>query len=128
MDHDDDKYITNQEFNKLTQETLTARLAQENLASEDDITNFVKKIDFDNKLKNLDKISGLSEKVKAISTKGLRKDLTNKSIIFNGAKYFSLGIFQNHLVFIPAKKYIKYFSATTQTNLWKSNGMSDKKY
>ena len=27
------------------------------------------------------------------------------------------------LVFIPAKKYIKYFSGTTQINLWKSNGM-----
>ena len=24
------------------------------------------------------------------------------------------------------KKYIKYFSGTTQINLWKSNGMSDK--
>ena len=25
----------------------------------------------------------------------------------------SLGIFQNYLVFIPAKKYSKYFSGTT---------------
>ena len=35
-------------------------------------------------------------------------------IIFNGAKYFSLGIFQNHLVFIPAEKYIKHFTSTTR--------------
>ena len=28
----------------------------------------------------------------------------NKSSILNEAKYFSLGIFQNDLVFIPAKK------------------------
>ena len=46
--------------------------------------------------------------VKAISTKELTKDLINKSGILNGAKYFSSGIFQNDLVFIPAKKYIRY--------------------
>ena len=31
------------------------------------------------------------------------KDLINKFSILNGAKYFSLGIFQNYLVFIPGK-------------------------
>ena len=50
-DHDHDKYITTQEFNKLTAEDFTARLAQPNLASKNDIANFVKKTDFDNKLK-----------------------------------------------------------------------------
>ena len=50
------------------------------------------------------------KKVKAISTKGLSKDLINKFNILDGAKYFSSEIFQNYLVFIPAKKYIKYFS------------------
>ena len=44
--------------------------------------------------------------------------------IINAAKCFSLGIFQNYLVFIPAKKYIKYFTNTTQAESWKSNGMS----
>ena len=43
------------------------------------------------------------KKVKAISTEGLTKDLINKCSILNAAKYFSLGIFQNYLVFIPAK-------------------------
>ena len=33
------------------------------------------------------------KKVKAISTKRLRRDLRNKFSILNGAKYFSLGIF-----------------------------------
>ena len=37
-------------------------------------------------------------KTKAISTKGLTKDLINKFGIINGAKYFSLGIFGNYLV------------------------------
>ena len=41
-DHDHDKYITTQEFNKLTLEHFTARLAQANLASKKDIANFVK--------------------------------------------------------------------------------------
>ena len=30
------------------------------------------------------------------------------------------------MVFIPAKKYIKYFSGTTQIDSRKSNGMSDE--
>ena len=58
--------------------------------------------------------------------KRLTKGLINTFSILNGAKYFSLGIFQNYLVFIPAKKYIKYFSATTQIESWKSNGMSEE--
>ena len=45
---------------------------------------------------------------------GLTKDFINKISIFNEAKYFSSGIFQNYLVFIPAKKHIKYFSCTTR--------------
>ena len=129
-DHDHDKYITTQEFNKLTSEKFTARLAQANLASKNDIANFVKKTDFDNKLKdvtsNKNELNELSEKVKAISTTGLTKDLINKLSILNGAKYFSSGIFQNYLVFIPAKKYIKYFSGTTRIESWKSNGMSEE--
>ena len=52
--------------------------------------------------------------------------MIDKFSILNGAKYFSSGIFQNYLVFIPAKKYIKYFSGTTRINSWKSIGMSEK--
>ena len=53
--------------------------------------------------------------------------MINKIDILNGAKYFSVGIFQNYLVFIPAKKYIKYFSGTTWIESWKSNEMSEEK-
>ena len=52
--------------------------------------------------------------------------MINKFSILNGAKYFSSGIFQNCLVFIPAKKYIKHFSGTTQIELWKFNGMPEE--
>ena len=49
-----------------------------------------------------------------ISRTGLTKDLTNKFRILNVAKNFSIGIFQNYLVFIPAQKHIKYFIGNTQ--------------
>ena len=127
-DHNHDRYITTQEFNKLTSEHFTARLKQTNLASKSNIANFVKKADFDNKLKdvtsNKNELNELSKKVKAISTKGLTKDLINKFSILSGAKYFPLGICQNYLVFIPAIKNIKYYSDTTRIESWKSNGMS----
>ena len=49
-DHDHDKCITTQEFNKLAVEYFSARRAQANLTSKNNITNFVKKTDFDDKL------------------------------------------------------------------------------
>ena len=54
--------------------------------------------------------------------------MINKFSIFNGAKYFSSGIFRNYLEFIPAKKYTKYFSGTTQMDSQKSNGMSEENF
>ena len=65
--------------------------------------------------------------MKAISTKGLTKDLINQFSILNGAKYFSSGKLQNYFVIIRAiNKYIKYFGGTTRIDSWKSNGISDK--
>ena len=46
--------------------------------------------------------------------------------ILNGKKYFSSGIFQNYLLSMPAKKYIKCFSGTTASNRWKSNRVSEE--
>ena len=72
-DYGHDKYITTQEFSKLTSETFTARLKETNLASKSDITNLVKNKNFDNKLKNVtsnkNEFKELSKKVKAILTK-----------------------------------------------------------
>ena len=53
LDHVHDKYITTQEFNKLTVENFAARLKQANLASKNDIADFIKQTDFDKKLRNL---------------------------------------------------------------------------
>ena len=52
--------------------------------------------------------------------------MLNKFSILNGAKYFSSRIFQNYLVFIPTKKYIKYFNETTRIDSCKSNGISEE--
>ena len=116
-DHDHFKCITVPEFNKLSVENFTARLTQANLANKSDISNFVEETDFDNKRKgvtsNKNKLNELSKKVKTILTKRLTKDLINKFSILNGAHFFS-GIFQNYLVFIPAKKHIQYFSGTSR--------------
>ena len=100
------------------------------MASKSDIANFVKKTDFDSKLENVtlnkSEFNILSKYVKAISTKGLTKDLINKFSILNRAKYLFSGVFQNYLVFIPAKKCINDFSGTTRIVSWKSNGMSEE--
>ena len=73
--------------------------------------NLVKKTDFNNKLKdvtsNKNELNELWKKVKAISTKVLANDLINKFSILNGAKHFPLEIFQNYLVIIQAKNYMK---------------------
>ena len=82
-------------------ETFASRLKQGNLASKNDIVNFVKKSDFDNKLKdvisNKNELNELSKNAKAISTKGLTKDLITKLIN-------------------------TYFSGTTWIESWKSKG------
>ena len=50
----------------------------------------------------------------------------NKFSILNGAKYFSSGIFEIYLVFMSAKKYIKYFNSTTRIGSWESSGISEE--
>ena len=55
-----------------------------------------------------------------------KKSLINKYSTLNGAKYFSLGMFQNYLIFIPAKTYIKYLCGITGIDSWKSNGISEE--
>ena len=103
LDHNHDKYITTQEFNELTLENSAAKLAQAKIATKDDIANFSKKANFNEKLININrkvtlnktrhvevqnKLYDLLKKVKIISIKGLTKDLRNKYSILSGAKHF----------------------------------------
>ena len=81
-DHDYDKYVTIQELN------FTARLVQANLASKNNIANFIltrnrkylnKKVT-SNKVKRVfleNKLNELSKNVEAVLAKGTTKDLIN---------------------------------------------------
>ena len=116
-DHDHDKYIATQEFNKLTGRKFYCKINKSKFEKQRlYIANFVKKTDL-----NKYELNKLSKKDKGISTKVLIKDLFNKSV----AKECSSGIFQNYLVVILATKYIKYFSGTTKIDSRKSNEMSE---
>ena len=55
LDHDHSKYIATQEFNQLMADSFAARLAEAKLATVDDIVDLVKKTNFDNKIKNINK-------------------------------------------------------------------------
>ena len=65
------KCIATQEFSSLLWKSITARLAPVNLATKADITDLLKKADFDDKLKTLNK--------KVISRKSKHADAEKKS-------------------------------------------------
>ena len=124
-----------------TSENFAARLKQANLASKSDISDLVKNIDFDNKLLGFNKminsnkikhlvveneLNELIKKVEAISTKELTKDLLNGCKIFNGARFFSLGTRQNHLINFSYEKYFRFFTNTSKVLLWKSIGLPEE--
>ena len=52
-DHNHDNFITTPEFNTFTADIFDLRLKRSNLACKSDISNFVNKTDFDNKLKDV---------------------------------------------------------------------------
>ena len=56
------------------------------------------------------------EKVKAISTKALMKDLINNFSILSGPKYFSVGVFQNYLLLIQLKNTLNILVALLGLN------------
>ena len=60
---DHTKYITTPEFNKLMAENFTARLKQANLATKGDIADFVKKTNFNDKIKNLNKLPQINQNI-----------------------------------------------------------------
>ena len=78
-----------------------------------------------NIISNENKLNELSKKVKAVSAKGLTKDLINKINILNAVKCFPLGIFQNYLVLVPAKNYVKNLCVLLRLNRKNLMGMSE---
>ena len=55
LDLNHNKYITTQKFNKITTDNFAAKLKQANLASKNNIGDFVKNIYIDEKLINVNK-------------------------------------------------------------------------
>ena len=127
-DHDHDKYINIPEFNKLTAENFAPILAQANLASKIDIGNFVKKTDFDDKLKNSNK-KVTSNKTKHLLVENEFKKLqTFDSSLFIGQSYFINDGAQLYLIFQSIYKTITTFSGLPDTiSQWEYKGLSNEK-
>ena len=81
-----------------TTENFVARLTQANLATNSDTGNFVKKTDFDDKLKSLNK-KVTSNKTKHLLVKNeLKKLQTFDSSLFIGQSYFNNNGAQLYLI------------------------------
>ena len=61
----------------MTEDNFAARLAQTKLATKDDIADFIKETDFDQKIKNLNK-EVTSNKTKYVRVEKKLTELTNK--------------------------------------------------
>ena len=85
-DHDHAKYITTQEFSKLTSGNFASGLAQANFASKNDIANFVKKTYFADKLKNLNK-KATSGKTKHVLVENELNELSEKFKLLSAKHY-----------------------------------------
>ena len=83
------KYITTPEFDKVAVENFTARLYQANLASKNDIADLVKKTDFDNKLKNLNKKVTLNKTKCVLDENELKKLQRFDPSLFTVQSYFN---------------------------------------
>ena len=93
------KYITTFEFNKLTSEKFASRVAQANLASKNDIATFVKKTDFGDKLKNLNKKITPNKTKHLLVENEFKKLQTFDSSLFIGQSYFNYDGAQIYLIF-----------------------------
>ena len=94
--HNHDKDIDTEEFNKLAADVFNARLAQANLIS---------KTDFDAKLLNLNRKSTENKTKHLLVENKLNKLKTFDSSYFLGKSHFEEDGTQNYLVFQPINRY-----------------------
>ena len=92
-DHNHDKYITSQGFNKLN---FNVRLAQANL---------IARTDFDAKLQSLSKRITSNKKKHLLVENELKKLKTFDLSYFKGKGHFEEGGTQNYIVFQPMYRY-----------------------
>ena len=111
-DHNQDKYTTTSEFNKLTTENFKTILAQADL---------VTKTDFDTKLQSLNKMS--NKKKHLLVKNKLEKLKTFDLSYFKGKGHFEEDGTQTYLVFQRMYRYFKRISDVGSSNyiyFWKA--------
>ena len=117
--HNHDKYVDNQKFNKLATNVFNVRLAQANL---------VTKTDFDDKLSNLNRKITKNKTNHLLVQSELKKLKTLDLSYFIGKNYFEKDGTQNYLVFQPIIRYFKVnmiIGVTDYVLSWKPKGLSD---
>ena len=117
--HNHDKYIDTQEFNKLAADVLNARLAQANL---------VTKTDFDDKLSNLNSKITKNETDHLLVPNKFKKLKTFDLSYLIGKSHFKEDGVQNYLVFQPLSKYFEVITNanTKYISLWQYEGLSNE--
>ena len=119
-DHNHDKYITAQEFNKVTTENFNAILTQ---------TNLITKTDFDAKIQSLSKRITSNKTKHLLVENELKKLKTFDFSYFKGKVHFQEDGTQNYLVLQPMYKYFKRIAGVGSGNyiyFLKSKALSDK--
>ena len=115
--HNHDKHIDTQEFNKLAADVFNARLKQ---------ANVVTKTDFDDKLSNLNRTITSSKTKHVLVENELKKLKTFDLSYFVGKNYFEEDGAQNYLVFQPIRRYFKIIANSKYISSWISKGLSDE--
>ena len=116
--HNHDKDIDTQEFNKLAGDVFNARLAH---------ANVVTKTDFDDKLSNLNRKITKNKSDHLLIQNELNKLKTFDLSYFISKNYFEEDGTQNYLVFQPTIRYFKVNKVNNVTNYvlsWQSKGLS----
>ena len=110
--------------NLITSKKFAARLAQANLASKNDIAAFVKKINFDDKIKNLNK-KVTSNKLKHLVVENELKNQKhlNQVFLLVKATFISDGA-QLYLIFQPLHYTLARLDDTERIVSQKSKGLS----
>ena len=118
--HNHDKHIDTQEFNKLAADVFNARLKQ---------ANFVTKTDFDDKLSNLNRTITSTKTKHVLVENELKKLKTFDLSYFVGKNYFEEDGAQNYLAFQPMYRYFKVLSIIQYLEYvweWKSKELSSE--
>ena len=117
LNHNNEKYIDTQEFNKLTADVFNARIAQANSTTE---------TEFDSKLSSLNRKITANKSKHLLVENELNKLKTFDSSYFIGKSHFEEDGTQSYLVFQPIHKYFEFVNINNEwyNTSWK--GLSEE--